>query len=57
MNARCKELILQNTILNNVEVPQPTYNEVSQVRKKLKTRKAARSDTIPAELINKVGQN
>jgi hypothetical protein len=51
-NARYKELILENTILNNVEeVPLPTYYEVSQVIKKLKTHKAAGSDNILAELI------
>jgi hypothetical protein len=51
MNARLKELISENTILNNVEVPPPTYYEVNQVIKKLKTHKAAGSDNIPAELI------
>jgi hypothetical protein len=52
MNARSKELISENTILNNVEeVPPRTSYEVNQVIKKLKTHKAARSDNIPAELI------
>jgi len=56
MNARFKELIPENTILNNVEeVPPPTYYEVSQVIKKLKTHKAAGSDNIPAELIKQGG--
>jgi len=52
MNAKFKELIPENTILNNVEEePPPAYYEVSQVIKKLKTHKAAGSDNIPAELI------
>ena len=56
MNARFKELILENMILNNVEeVPPPTYYEVSQVIKKLKTHKAAGSDNIPVELIKQGG--
>ena len=43
-------------ILNNVEeVPPPTYYEVSQVIKKLKTHKAAGSDNIPVELIKQGG--
>ena len=54
-NARHKELISESTILNNVEVPPPTYYEVSQVIKKLKTHKAAGSDNIPAELIKRGG--
>jgi hypothetical protein len=55
-SARYKELIPQNTILNNVEeVPPPTYYEVSEVIKKLKTHKAAGSDNIPAELIKHGG--
>ena len=38
MNAKFKELIPENTILNNVEEePPPAYYEVSQVIKKLKT--------------------
>jgi hypothetical protein len=46
----------ENTILNNVEEePPPTYYEVSQVIKKLKTHKAAGSDNIPAELIKQGG--
>ena len=53
--ARNKELISENTTLNNVEeVPPPTYYEVSQV-KKLKTHKAAGSDNIPAQLIKHGG--
>ena len=56
MNARFKEPIPENTILNNVEeVPPPTCYKVSQVIKKLKTHKAAGSDNIPAELINQGG--
>ena len=56
MNARFKELIPENTILNNVEdVPPPTYYKVSQVIQKLKTHKAAGLDKIPAELIKKGG--
>ena len=56
MNARFKEIILENTILNNVqEVPPATYYEVSQVIKKLKTHKAAGSDNMPAELIKQGG--
>jgi hypothetical protein len=55
MNARFKELILENMILNNVEVPPSSYYEVSQVIKKLKTHKAAGSDNIPAELIKQGG--
>ena len=52
VNARFKELIPENTILNNLEeVPPPTYYEVIQVVKKLKTHKAAGSDNIPTELI------
>jgi len=55
-NTRHKELISENTILNNVqEVPPPTYYEVSQVIKKLKTHRAAGSDNIPAELIKHGG--
>jgi hypothetical protein len=55
-NARYKELILENTILNNVEeVPPPTYYEASQVIKKLKTHKVAGLDNIPAELIKHGG--
>ena len=56
-NTRRKELISENTVLNNVEeVPPPTYYEVSQVIKKLKTHKAAGSDNIPAELIKHGGK-
>ena len=55
MNARFKELIVENTILNNVEVPPPTYYEVTQVIKKLKAHKAAGSGNIPAELIKQGG--
>jgi hypothetical protein len=56
MNARLRELILENMILNNVEeVPPPSYYEVSQVIKKLKTHKAAGSDNIPAELTKQGG--
>jgi len=44
VNARFKEINLENTILNNVEVPPLSYYEVSQVIKKLKTHKAAGSD-------------
>jgi hypothetical protein len=51
-NARYEEQIPETTILHSVEVvPPPTYYEVSQVIKKLKTHKAAGSDNIPAELI------
>jgi hypothetical protein len=32
MNASSEELISENTILNNVEVPPPSYYEVNQVR-------------------------
>jgi hypothetical protein len=56
MNSRFKELIPENTILNNVEVPPPTYYEVSQVIKKLKTHKAAGSDSIPAEMVKQGGK-
>jgi hypothetical protein len=50
MNSRFKELISENTILNNVEeVPPLTYYEVNQVIKKFKTHKAAGSDNIPVE--------
>jgi hypothetical protein len=56
MNSRFKELIPENTILNNVEVPPPTYYEVSQVIKKLKRYKAAGSDNITAELIKQGGK-
>ena len=53
-NARHKELISENTVLNNVEeVPPPTNY---QVIKKLKTHKAAGSDSIPAELIKHGGK-
>ena len=56
MNARFKELITENTVLNNVkEVPPPTYYEVSQVIKKLKAHKPAGSDNIPTELIKQGG--
>ena len=56
MNARFKELIPENIILNNVEeVPPPAYYEVSQVIKKLRTHKAAGSGNIPAELIKQGG--
>ena len=56
MNARFTELIPENIILNNVEeVPPPTYYEVSQVIKKLKTHKAAGLDNTPAELIKQGG--
>ena len=56
MNARFKELISENIILNNVdEVPPPTYYEVNKVIKKIKTHKAAGSDNIPAELIKQGG--
>ena len=56
MNARFKELIPENAILNNVEeVPPPTYYEVSHVIKKLKRHKAAGSDNITAELIKQGG--
>jgi hypothetical protein len=57
MNARFKELIPENTVLNNVEeVPPPTYYAVSQEIKKLKTHKAAGLDNIPAELIKQGGR-
>jgi hypothetical protein len=53
---RYKELIPENTILNNVEeLPPPTYYEVSQVIQNFKKHKAARSDNIPAELKKMVG--
>ena len=56
VNARFKELIPENIILNNVEeVSPPTYYEVSQVIKKIKTHKAAGSDNIPADLIKQGG--
>jgi hypothetical protein len=55
MNTRYKELIPENTILNNGEVPPSTYYEVSQAIKKLRTHKAAGSDNIPAELIKHGG--
>jgi hypothetical protein len=51
MNARSEELVPENIIFNNVEVPPPTYYEVNQVIEKLKTHKAAGSDSIPAEWI------
>jgi hypothetical protein len=54
-NAGFKELIPENTILNNIEVPPPTYYEVSQVIKKLRAHKAAGSDNIPAEVIKQGG--
>jgi hypothetical protein len=51
-NARSKELISENTILNNIEeVPPPTCYEVDQVIKKLKTHKAAGLDNIPPEFV------
>jgi hypothetical protein len=40
MNARSEELLPENMIFNNVEVPPPTYYEVNQVTEKLKTHKA-----------------
>jgi hypothetical protein len=56
MSARLKELISQNTILNNVEeVSPPTYYEVNQVIKKLKTHKATGLDNISAELVKQGG--
>jgi len=56
MNAKFEELISENKILNNVEeVLPPTYYEVNQVIKKLKTHKAAGSDNIPADLIKQGG--
>jgi len=56
-NTRHKKLISENTILNNVEeVPPPTYHEVSQVIKKLKTHKAAGLENTPAELIKHGGK-
>jgi sorting nexin-29 len=55
MNVSSEELISENTILNNIEVPSPTYYEVNQVIEKLKTHKAAGSDNIPAELIKQGG--
>jgi len=52
MNTRFKELIPENTVLNNVEeVPPSTYYEVSRIIKKLKKHKAAGSNNIPAEWI------
>jgi sorting nexin-29 len=56
MSARFKELISEDTILNNVEkVPPRTHYEVNKVLKKLKTHKAAGSDNMPAELIKQGG--
>ena len=55
MNTRFKELISENTNLNNVEVPPSTYYEVNQVIMKLKTRKAAGSDNISVGLIKQGG--
>jgi hypothetical protein len=56
MNARFKELTSENTILNNVEeVPPPTYYEVDQGIKKLKTHKATGLDSIPAHFIKQGG--
>jgi hypothetical protein len=56
MNARSKELIPENTILNKVEeVPPPTYYEVSQVLKKFQTHKPSGSHNIAAELIKQGG--
>jgi len=58
INSRTEELISENIILSNSEqVPPPTYYEVNKVIEKLKIHKAAGSDNIPAELINKVGQS
>jgi len=58
INYRTEELISENIILSNSEqVPPPTYYEVNKVIEKLKIHKAAGSDNIPAELINKVGQS
>jgi hypothetical protein len=56
MNVRFKELVSENTILNNVdEISPPRYYEVNQVMKKLKTHKAAGWDNIPAELVKQGG--
>jgi hypothetical protein len=55
MNVRPEELVSENIIFNNVEVPPPTYHEVNQVIEKLKTYKAAGTYNIPAELLNQGG--
>ena len=56
MHAKSEELISENTILNNAEeVLPPTYYEVNKVIEKLKIRKAAGSDSIPAQLIKQGG--
>ena len=55
-NARFKEIIPENTVLNNLEeVPPPTYCEVCQVLKKRKTHKPAGSDNITAVIIKPGG--
>jgi hypothetical protein len=56
MSSSLEGLITENTTFNNIEaVPPPTYIEVKQVIDKLKIRKAAGSDNIPAELIKQGG--
>ena len=51
-----EELISENVILSNSEeVPPPNCYEVNQVIERLKIRKAAGLDSIPAELITQGG--
>jgi len=56
INTRSAEVISENIILSNAEeAPPPNYYEVNQVIEKLKIRKTAGSDNVPAELIQQSG--